>query len=228
MREDREFFTLSSPIALVRYAVLEMGRRMAANSHIGEPDDALFLEFEEFKEAFRHGLDHRSMIGHRKGERAWVDAHPGPASYGESPGPPPSFDVLPPEARYVNEGALWHKELTFGQSTTQDNPGTIHGAAASAGQYTGTVRVIAGEAEFNKIRPGDVVVCPITSPVWSVVFPSMRALVTDTGGILSHPAIIAREYRLPAVVATGNATSLFHDGQVVTVNGTAGTVEVAA
>ena len=228
MREDREFFTLSSPIALVRYAVLEMGRRMAANSHIGEPDDALFLEFEEFKEAFRPGLDHRSMIGHRKGERAWVDAHPGPASYGESPGPPPSFDVLPPEARYLNEGALWHKELTFGQATTQDNPGTIHGAAASAGQYTGTVRVIAGEAEFNKIRPGDVVVCPITSPVWSVVFPSMRALVTDTGGILSHPAIIAREYRLPAVVATGNATSLFHDGQVVTVNGTAGTVEVAA
>jgi pyruvate,water dikinase len=72
------------------------------------------------------------------------------------------------------------------------------------------------------------VVCPITSPVWSVVFPSIGALVTDTGGILSHPAIIAREYRIPAVVGTGNATELLHDGQAVTVDGSAGTVRVAA
>jgi pyruvate,water dikinase len=109
----------------------------------------------------------------------------------------------------------------------QDDSDTIHGHAASAGRYTGTVRVIAGETEFSKIRPGDVVVCPITSPVWSVVFPSIGALVTDTGGILSHPAIIAREYRIPAVVGTGNATGLLHDGQAVTVDGSAGTVRVA-
>jgi len=63
--------------------------------------------------------------------------------------------------------------------------------------------------------------------VWSVVFPSMGALVTDTGGILSHPAIIAREYGIPAVVDTGNATGLLHDGQAVTVDGSAGTVEAA-
>ena len=71
----------------------------------------------------------------------------------------------------------------------------------------------------------DVLVCRITSPVWSVLFPSVGALVTDTGGVLSHPAIIAREYRVPAVVATGNATALLHDDQVVTVDGTAGKVE---
>ena len=66
--------------------------------------------------------------------------------------------------------------------------------------------------------------CPVTSPVWSV--PSIGALVTDTGGILSHPAIIAREYRTPAVVATGNATALLGDGQMVEVDGSQGTVQL--
>jgi pyruvate,water dikinase len=88
------------------------------------------------------------------------------------------------------------------------------------------VRVVLGEHEFDKIRAGDVLVCPITSPVWSVLFPSVGALVTDTSGILSHPAIIAREYRVPAVVATGNATSLLHDGRIVSVDGTAGTADL--
>jgi phosphoenolpyruvate synthase/pyruvate phosphate dikinase len=83
-----------------------------------------------------------------------------------------------------------------------------------------------GEHEFGKIRGGDVVVCPVTSPAWSVVFPSMGALVTDMGGILSHPAIIAREHGIPAVVGTGNATSLLRDGQTVTVDGTTGAVEI--
>jgi pyruvate,water dikinase len=86
------------------------------------------------------------------------------------------------------------------------------------------VRVIRTEAEFHKLKSGDVLVCPITSPVWSVLFPSIGALVTDTGGILSHPAIIAREHRVPAVVATGNATRRLQDGQVAIVDGTDGLV----
>jgi pyruvate,water dikinase len=84
-----------------------------------------------------------------------------------------------------------------------------------------------GEHQFDKIRAGDVVVCPVTSPAWSVVFPSLGALVTDGGGILSHPAIIAREHRIPAVVGTGSATHILKDGQLVTVDGNTGVVEVA-
>jgi rifampicin phosphotransferase len=64
----------------------------------------------------------------------------------------------------------------------------------------------------------------VTSPVWSVLFPSIGALVTDVGGTLSHPAIVAREYGVPAVVATGNGTSVLRDGQIVTVDGNAGIV----
>jgi pyruvate,water dikinase len=83
------------------------------------------------------------------------------------------------------------------------------------------------EADLDKVQPGDVLVCPATSPAWSVVFPTLAALVTDTGGILSHAAIIAREFAIPTVVATGNATELFTDGQTVTVDGDTGRVAAA-
>lgn len=97
---------------------------------------------------------------------------------------------------------------------------------AQPGQQPWRRRSAAAYDQFGKLRPGDVLVCPITSPVWSVLFPTIGALVADTGGILSHPAIIAREHRVPAVVATGNATALLHDDQIVTIDGTAGQVQL--
>ena len=96
-------------------------------------------------------------------------------------------------------------ERTFAQAELtrrQSEDAPLSGIPASSGRYTGPARVIRDESEFHKIRAGDVLVCPITSPVWSVLFPSIGGLITDTGGVLSHSAIIAREYRIPAVVAT--------------------------
>ena len=102
------------------------------------------------------------------------------------------------------------------------------GSPASSGRYTGVVRVITGEHEFGLIRDGDVLVCPVTWPAWSVVFPSIGALVTDVGGVLSHPAIIAREYGIPAgVVGAETATATLRSGQRVTVDGTRGVVVAA-
>jgi pyruvate,water dikinase len=125
---------------------------------------------------------------------------------------------------------LWYIDRVFEAAPSsrfqQVGAQGVDGIAASPGRYTGPVRVVTDESEFGKLRPGDVLVCPVTSPVWSVLFPSVGALVTDTGGLLSHPAIIAREYRVPAVVATGNATALLRDDQVVTVDGGTGRVEV--
>jgi len=124
---------------------------------------------------------------------------------------------------------MWSYERVFATAVSgsrQADTRTLKGIAASAGRYTGPVRVILGESEFHRIEAGDVLVCPITSPVWSVLFPSMGALVTDSGGFLSHSAIIAREYHIPAVVATGNATQILRDGQLVTVDGATGTVSV--
>lgn len=229
IREDNQFYTVSSPMALLRYAALELGHRLAVRKQIERRDEVFFLELEEARKALRAGDDLHSLVERRKEERAWVEAHPGPPSYGRNPGSPPSMKALPPEARFLMEGLLWAVNLVFAADHGGHQPAggkTLHGIAASPGRYTGPARIIMSESEFGKIQPGDVLVCPITSPVWSVLFPSIGALVTDTGGILSHPAIIAREYRTPAVVSVGNGTSVLHDGQRITVDGSNGSVEV--
>lgn len=231
VREDNEWYTVSAPLALTRFAAQEMARRLALRGQIEDPEDVFFLEVPEARAALRDGAERRSLVRRRRGEQAWVEAHPGPSSYGRPPSPPPSLTALPDAVRLINEAILWYMERIF-EADRSGNPqgvpaGRLSGIGASPGRYTGPARVLRGEGEFDRLEAGDVVVCPITSPVWSVVFPSMGALVTDTGGILSHPAIIAREYRVPAVVATGNATSVLRDGQNITVDGTAGVVEVA-
>jgi len=226
VREDNEYFTVSAPLALVRRAALEIGRRLANRGQLGRRDDVFQLGPDETRAALRDRAARHDLVTHAKGERAWVLAHPGPSSYGDDPGAPPAFTSLPPEARLANEGFLWAIDQIFGPATREGigTDGAVSGVPASPGSYTGQVRVIRHEAQFDRLRAGDVLVCPVTSPVWSVLFPSIGALVTDTGGMLSHPAIIAREYGIPAVVATGNGTSALHDGQLVTVDGTAGIV----
>ena len=127
----------------------------------------------------------------------------------------------------MNEAFLWAVDSIFAASTqVSEKPGHLTGIAASPGTCRGPARVIKDESDFHKLRAGDVLVCPVTSPVWSVLFPSVAALVTDSGGTLSHPAIIAREFGIPAVVATRNATTLLRDGQTIVVDGTAGTVRI--
>jgi rifampicin phosphotransferase len=230
VREDNEFFTVSVPIALLRYRLLEIDRRLLARGQFVRPGDVFFLTLEEARAALRDGEDWRQLVTRRRGERAFIEQHPGPPTYGKPPGPPPSLDALPPEARLLMKGLVWYIDRILEAETAnrQQQPGHdgLDGIAASPGTYTGPVRVILDESNFGKLRSGDVLVCPITSPVWSVLFPNIGALVTDTGGVLSHPAIIAREYRVPAVVATGNATALLHDNEVVTVDGTAGRIEI--
>jgi pyruvate,water dikinase len=226
VREDNEFYTFSAPLALIRYAALEIGRRLAERAQVVSADDVFFLRRNEVVEAMSDGQPRMDVVKRRRAERSWVEAHPGPASFGKDPGPPPSLDALPAEARFVNQALIWYTDRIFEaeQSAKHQSGEEVGGIAASPGQYQGPARIIRNETEFHKLQPGDVLVCPITSPVWSVLFSSIGALITDTGGILSHPAIIAREYRVPAVVATGNATSLLSDGQIVTVDGAAGLV----
>jgi phosphoenolpyruvate synthase/pyruvate phosphate dikinase len=103
---------------------------------------------------------------------------------------------------------------------------TLHGMAASPGRYVGRVRVIHSEAEFDRLRAGDVLVCRVFLPGWTMLIARVGAVVTDCGGILSNPAIIARECGVPLVVATGMGITLLRDGQLVVVDGTSRTVEV--
>lgn len=232
VREDSEFYTISAPLGIFRYAALELGRRLASRRQIDAAEDVFLLTAAEARGALASGAARQELVARRRAQRAWVRAHPGPASHGRDPGPPPVSGALPGEARFAMEALQWvmlDRILAPEESQrTQPAGDRLSGIAAATGGYTGPVRVVMDDTEFGKVRPGDVLVCPITSPVWSVLFPAIGALVTDTGGILSHAAIIAREYRLPAVVGTGNATALLHDGQVVTVDGDGGLVVVGS
>lgn len=226
--EDRVWWTQSVQSALLRYLALEIGRRLVSRGQHAAPDDVFFLEAHEARAAILDGRGVHEAVRVRRGQRAWAIANPGPPAYGDPATGDPPFTLLPREARFVNQAVVWGFGQFFGTAADAGPPSRITGSPASAGRYRGPTRVVMGEHEFAKIRPGDVVVCPSTSPAWSVVFPSIGGLVADSGGILSHPAIIAREHGIPAVVGTGNGTTTLRDDQLVTVDGTAGVVELVA
>ncbi|MCB8946155.1 MAG: hypothetical protein H6658_20615, partial [Ardenticatenaceae bacterium] len=102
----------------------------------------------------------------------------------------------------------------------------VRGQAASAGVRQGRARLIHTLADAGKLQPGEVLITKAATPPWTPLFGVATAVVTDTGGILSHCAVIAREYGIPAVVGTGQATHIFRTGQLLEVNGTTGTVRI--
>ncbi|GAA1978453.1 PEP/pyruvate-binding domain-containing protein [Microbacterium pumilum] len=229
LRDDNVFLTIDAPLAVVRYAALEVGRRLAARGTLDLPEDVFHLTPEEAAAALgsRDPLtDIRDGAQRERGERAWAIAHPGPISYGIDPGAPPRFTGLTRAERTPTEAEMLMGELIMprvtADSTGQD--GVLRGTPASAGRVTGTARIVHSEADFHVLEPGDIVVCPGTRPSWSVIFPMIGGLVADAGGSLSHPAIIAREYGIPAVVAAVGATDAIRDGEVITVDGGEGTI----
>jgi pyruvate,water dikinase len=228
VREDNIFWLDNQPCALIRYTAIEIGRRLAGLGLLSRATDAVFLEETELRDALspRTGEDLRALAARRRAERAWVLTHPGPASYGPDPGPPPDLSALPSALRLMNAALANLMQLMFAHGKAQETPDRLRGVPGSPGLYSGPVRIVRNESEFAKLRPGDVLVCPITSPPWSVLFLQAAAVVTDTGGVLSHTAVIAREYGIPAVLATGDATRRLCDGERVTVDGSSGVVTI--
>jgi pyruvate,water dikinase len=100
----------------------------------------------------------------------------------------------------------------------------LKGAPASPGTIEGPARVVRSVAEIADVRDGEILVCGSTSPAWAPIFSKIRGTVTDVGGVMSHAAIVCREYGLPAVVGTGRATALIRTGQTIRVDGSAGVV----
>jgi pyruvate,water dikinase len=102
--------------------------------------------------------------------------------------------------------------------------GAIVGQPASPGRATGPVRILHGPGDFDRFQPGEVLVARTTAPAWTPLIARAVAVVTDGGTLAAHASLVAREYGIPAVVATGDATARLADGQVVTVDGGAGAV----
>jgi pyruvate,water dikinase len=116
----------------------------------------------------------------------------------------------------------------FGSSEAQHDEDLLRGLAASPGLYEGPARRVSGPSEFGRIVQGDVLVTEATSEAFNILLPLLGAIVTDNGGLLSHSAIVAREYGIPGVVGTREATVRIADGVRVRVDGDAGEVTVLA
>jgi phosphohistidine swiveling domain-containing protein len=196
----------------LRELLLGFGRRLVAEGRLGVIDDVWMLRREDLRAAIAerwHADRIRSVVEERRGDLA-AGVREGPRSHlGEAPN-----DV-------ERHAAL---EKFYGRGRAGGGPDVLVGTGASPGSAEGRARVVTGPADFGRVRPGDVLVATTTTPAWTSLFPSLAALVTETGGVLSHAAIVAREYGLPAVVGAEGATKLLADGARVHVNGSTGEV----
>jgi rifampicin phosphotransferase len=229
LRDDNVVYTEGLPCGVVRRILLEIGRRLAAQGVLHDAEDVAFLRHEELAPALEGTISKETpaaRVQRRRAEHAWVLAHPGPLVRGPAPVPDPDPRGMPAAARRLMKAMLWamSEELAHPEVKVRDD-GALLGIGASPGRYTGPVRVIRTEKELDRLRPGDVLVCPTTHSSWTVVFGHAGALVADGGGMLSHPAIIAREHSIPAVLGTGVASTTLRDGDVVTVDGNGGFVQ---
>jgi phosphohistidine swiveling domain-containing protein len=144
--------------------------------------------------------------------------------------PPPALGVTPEAVTDPMTIMLWGvtTERVQEWARQQDGGHVLNGAAASPGVVEGAARVVRSVDQIADIRDGEILVCGSTSPAWAPIFSKITATVTDVGGVMSHAAIVAREYGLPAVVGTGRATSQIRTGQKIRVDGGAGTVTLLA
>ncbi len=205
-----------------RQVVLTCGMRLAEAGVIDSKDDVFYLTPDELKEsmaglAARHPDDNRRpVVNDRLAKEKRFSTQPAPPVLGTPPaGPPPDDPIL----------RAFFKVL--GVPPVPSNiPGELKGSPGSGGTARGTAKVVRSLAEAGKLNPGDILVAEYTVSSWTPLFASIAAVVTDSGGVLSHSSVVAREYGIPAVVGTGMATVVIKDGQTVEVNGDTGIVRV--
>jgi len=142
--------------------------------------------------------------------------------------PPPALGVTPEAVTDPMTIMLWGvtTERVQEWARAQDGGAELRGAAAAPGVIEGIARVIRSVEDLESLQDGEILVCGSTSPAWAPIFPKLGATVTDVGGVMSHAAIVCREYGLPAVVGTGRATSQIRTGQMIRVDGSAGIVTI--
>lgn len=235
--EDHWFYFEQANWNSLHYAALEAGRRFSKAGVLDIVEDVYHLTFEEILEAlesfeespevaayaYLHLL--KPLVAFRK--REWTKA--------EVEKGPPFVGVLPQKVEdpiamkvfgltdFVLEKA--RKEMAGGRMEVER---TIRGFPGAPGMVEGPARVITSHEDFPTLKTGEILVCPYTSPAWTPIFPKIRGVVTDSGGMLTHAAITAREYGIPAVVGTWVATTAIKNGDTIRINGNEGIVEIVS
>lgn len=228
--EDHNFYIEHWMHSVLWRKMREIGRLLAGAGFWAEADDIFYLRRDEIPTAIFDLGASWAVGAPSRGPRRWpreVERRKRIVEALRAWTPPLALGV-PPEV--VNEPftiMLWGitgeriRSLVSVASETE-----VRGFPGSPGTVEGVARVVGSSKEIDAVGPGEIIVCPITAPGWAPVFSRAAAAVTDIGGMMSHAAIICREYGLPAVVGTGHGTRMIKTGQRVRVDGTAGSVTI--
>ncbi|MFQ5611621.1 MAG: PEP-utilizing enzyme [Anaerolineae bacterium] len=208
----------------------ELGQVFAAAGFWPEADDIFYLRRDEIPVAIFDLSTGWAVGTSDRGSKYWpreVQRRKGIVEALRAWTPPPALGIPPEVVTEPFTIMLWG--ITNDSINTWlagSAEGDLKGFAGSPGSAEGPARVITSTAELDQVQEGEILVCPITAPSWAPVFNRIGAAVTDIGGMMSHAAIVCREYGLPAVVGTGFGTQTIKTGQKVRVDGTAGTVTI--
>ena len=213
--EGRSLWQLVT-IGSLRVPFLALGRKLVEAGALEKADDVFFLHSEELRAAANSPSARFATLAARRraDHERWEHLSPPPFV-----GAPPDMSQMPPEMM-----PLLH--LFFGVGMPEVQGQELRGQAASKGIARGRARVIRALSEAERLQQGDILVCQTTAPPWTPLFAIAAGVVTDTGGVLSHSAICAREYAIPCVVATQVATHVIPDGAMITVDGSGGVVRI--
>ncbi len=227
LRDERGVYSDIWASGLMRRAALAAGRRLAARGRIALPAHLLDADVDEMAALLAgQGGPAADELAARAAFRAAHTAKDVPPLLGPPPPPPPDLGGLPPAAARLMRATFIALGHVFGSSEAKHAEQVLYGLAASKGVYEGPARRVSGPSEFGRIVEGDILVTESTTEAFNILLPLLGGIVTDNGGLLSHAAIVAREYGIPGVVGTREATARVVDGMRLRVDGDAGEVTV--
>jgi pyruvate,water dikinase len=227
LRDERGVYSDIWAAGLMRRAALAAGRRVSNRGRIASPQQMLDASLDEMCALVAGtGGPSEGELANRAGYRAAHTAKDVPPFLGPPAPPPSDLAVLPPSVGRLMRATFLALGHLFGSSHAQNEDKVLYGLAASKGVYEGPARRVSGPSEFGRIANGDVLVTESTTEAFNILLPLLGGIVTDNGGLLSHAAIVSREYGIPGVVGTREATERIADGVRVRVDGDAGEVTV--
>jgi pyruvate,water dikinase len=222
------------PLGLMRLALLEAGGRLVDLGRIRDTEDVFEATHDELS-ALLGGRDNApplTELARRTAERISRISDVPPSTLGPEDGPPPPDGWLPPAMERLTAALMTAMSVEMGGAedgaaeAAQAAGTSLSGFGASKGRATGRACIVSGPDDFARLKQGDILVAPFTTPAYNVVLPLLAGVVTDKGGILSHAAIVAREFSIPAVVGCGDATQVIADSALIRIDGATGLVEV--
>jgi phosphohistidine swiveling domain-containing protein len=216
-REDALFY-IGAAWPVLRRLAHELGRRLVEDESLQEPDDIYYLSMAEIEST----LVARATGQARPDFRTATQDRRTLREARKHLQPPPKIPDVPYKIGPID------MTIFETQKTKGDGKGNLTGFAVSPGAVTAPATIIRSPSDLEKMQPGTILVCPMTTPAWTPLFSQAGGLVTEIGGILAHGSIVAREYGIPAVMGVNGATRLIEDGQLITVDGNAGTVTLMA